>query len=439
MPLNSMFFYLFLFSSLATTNGGGGDGFTTSLFHRDTLFPTLHLPSPSRYERLTNAFRRSFSRYATLLDHSTTVSTTGIHTPLIPNNEDGEYVMSISMGTPPIKFFAIADTGSDLTWTQCMPCINCFNQSTPLFNPRNSSSYRPVPCTSTTCRSISISPCMPHHPSCTYNYNYADQSFTNGDLAFEKLTIGSFKLHNTIIGCGHQNGGIFKGRTSGIIGLGTGSISLVSQMRKIANLKRRFSYCLPTFFSDSNVTGRINFGRNAVVSGRKGHKVVSTPLVLKFPSPFYFLTLEAISIANKRLEAANVSSALERGNIIIDSGTTLTFLPRNLYNAVISTLASVVRAKRVEDPLGILELCYVAAKVDDLDIPIITTHFSGGAAVKLLPLNTFVTVADNVTCLSFKSSSDDDLNIFGNLAQVNFLIGYDLERKRLSFKHKVCA
>ncbi|XP_023000629.1 aspartic proteinase CDR1-like [Cucurbita maxima] len=425
MPLISIFVHLFLFSSLATTNGGRGDGFTTSLFHRDTLFPTLHLPSPSRYERLTNAFRRSFSRYATLLDHSTTVSTTGIHTPLIPNNEEGEYVMSI------------ADTGSDLTWTQCMPCLNCFNQSTPLFNPRNSSSYRPVPCTSTACRSISIFPCMPHHPSCTYNYNYADQSFTNGDLAFEKLTIGSFKLHNTIIGCGHQNGGAFKGRTSGIIGLGTGSISLVSQMRKIANLKRRFSYCLPTFFSDSNVTGRINFGRKAVVSGRK---VISTPLMSKFPSPFHFLTLEAISIANKRLEATNnVSSALERGNIIIDSGTTLTFLPQYLYNAVISTLASVVRAKRVEDPSGILELCYVAAKVDDLDIPIITAHFSGGAAVKLLPLNTFVTVADNVTCLSFKSSFDDNLNIFGNLAQVNILIGYDLERKRLSFKHKVCA
>lgn len=132
-----------------------------------------------------------------------------------------------------------------------------------------------------------------------------------------------------------------------------------------------------------------------------------------------------------------MSAMTKRGNIIIDSGTTLTFLPRNLYAGVVSTLASVIKAKRVDDPAGILELCYTAGSVEDLNIPVIAAHFGGGADVKLLPLNTFALVAENVSCLTLAPASD--LAIFGNLAQINFVVGYDLEQKRLSFKPTVCA
>ncbi|KAK4490645.1 hypothetical protein RD792_001336 [Penstemon davidsonii] len=42
------------------------------------------------------------------------------------------YFCMRSIGTPPLLFSAILDTGSDLTW---LPCLQCFNLSTPLFNP----------------------------------------------------------------------------------------------------------------------------------------------------------------------------------------------------------------------------------------------------------------------------------------------------------------
>ncbi|XP_022942027.1 aspartic proteinase CDR1-like [Cucurbita moschata] len=437
MAAISIFFCLFLISfSQATAHGGvggGGHGFTTSLFHRDSFLSPLYNPSLSHYDRLTNAFRRSFSRSDTLLNRAAAVSITGIHSRIIP--DDGEFLMSISIGTPRVKIMAIADTGSDLTWTQCMPCHKCFNQSFPIFNPRRSFSYRHVSCTSNACRSLDDYRCGPDNRTCSYGYSYGDQSFTYGDLASEKITIGSFKLYKTLIGCGHVNGGTFSEDTSGIIGLGGGPLSLISQMRKIAAVKRRFSYCLPTFFSDKNVTGKISFGKKAIVSGRK---VVSTPLVLKEPNTFYYLTLEAMSVANKRFKAANnMSTAVEQGNILIDSGTTLTILPQNLYKGVASTLAHVVKAKRVNDPTGVLDLCFAACSVDHLNIPVITAHFAGNADVKLLPLNTFAMVADNVACLAFVPSAN--FAIFGNLAQVNFLVGYDLERKRLSFKYNVCA
>ena len=108
-----------------------------------------------------------------------------------------------------------------------------------------------------------------------------------------------------------------------------------------------------------------------------------------------------------------------------------------MYKSVATTLARVVKAKRVDDSIGVLDLCFAPRSVDDLNIPVITTRFAGGTDVKLLPLNTFAMVADNVACLALAPSAN--FAIFGNLAHVNFLVEYNLERKRLSFKYNVCV
>jgi len=48
--------------------------------------------------------------------------------------DDGEFLMTYSVGTPPFKLYGIVDTGSD--------CEHCYNQTTPIFNPLKSSSYK---------------------------------------------------------------------------------------------------------------------------------------------------------------------------------------------------------------------------------------------------------------------------------------------------------
>ncbi|KAL0308796.1 UNVERIFIED_CONTAM: putative aspartic protease [Sesamum radiatum] len=82
-----------------------------------------------------------------------------------------------------------------------------------------------------------------------------------------------------------------------------------------------------------------------------------------------------------------------------------------------------------------LRLCY---KTPDGEIrgPIVTVHFVG-ADVKLYPTNTFLRVSENVHCLGFVPH--DGVAIFGNLAQRNFLVGFDLRRKTLSFKQTDCS
>jgi hypothetical protein len=64
----------------------------------------------------------------------------------------GEYLMSLSLGTPPQQFAAIVDTGSDLNWVQCLPCRVCYQQTSDKFDPSRSSTYRDVPCASQLCQ-----------------------------------------------------------------------------------------------------------------------------------------------------------------------------------------------------------------------------------------------------------------------------------------------
>ncbi|XP_027364667.1 aspartic proteinase CDR1-like [Abrus precatorius] len=410
-------------------------GYTTHLISYDSPLSPFHNPSNTHFDRLRNAFRRSLNR----VNHfkvATLVPSKGTTQDPI-NSGGGEYLMKISLGTPPIEVIGIADTGSDLTWTQCLPCIKCYNQAIPLFDPGHSSSYLTIPCTSKICNALDTSNCNRNISTCGYSYSYGDGSRTAGNLAAETLTLGTsssnpISLKNIVFGCGHNTTGIFDASGSGIVGLGGGELSLVSQLGTQFGTKK-FSYCLiPT---SSNSTSKISFGNDAVVSGPS---VVITPIVTKVAT-FYYLTLEAFTIGNQRIpfvikDGTETRSSVE-GNIIIDSGTTLTILPLNVYNDMVSALDKVITAKKVSDPNGLLTLCYQNNR-NNIKLPIITAHFKGGD-VNLQPVNMFSWVKEDVVCFTVIAFSN--FSILGNLAQANFLIGYDLEAGTVSFKATDCT
>ncbi|KAK8698235.1 hypothetical protein V6N13_114361 [Hibiscus sabdariffa] len=263
---------------------------------------------------------------------------------------------------------------------RCNPCSHCFKQEAPFFDPTKSSTYRKLSCTASQCASLHGSSCS-SDTTCQYSVSYGDASFSNGDLAADTPTLAStsgrlMAVPNTVIGCGHNNDGTFNEKTS--VG---------------------------------------------------GAGVVSTPLVKKSPDTFYYLTLEAISVGTKRIEFTGSSTGSGEGNIIIDSGTTVTLLPLDFYAELESVVDSHINATKVEGPQG-LSLCYEAQNL--IEFPEVTVHFSD-ADVELKPLNIFVKVSDTTICFAF--SGIGDLAIYGNRAQMNFLIGYDI----ITFKPTDCS
>ncbi|KOM49244.1 hypothetical protein LR48_Vigan08g007100 [Vigna angularis] len=393
------------------------DGFSVEIIHRDSSKSPLHRPTETQFQRVANAVGRSINRANHFNQNTPKANIT---------RDDGEYLLSYSVGTPPFQVYGIADTGSDITWLQCKPCKPCYNQTSPMFDPSKSSTYRILSYSSKICKSVKGTTKDGDH--CEYTISYGDGSKSQGDLSEEILTLdstngSSIQFPRTVIGCGRRNTVSSEGKASGVVGLGRGPVSLISQLG--SSIGGKFSYCLaPT----SNTSSRLNFGDAAVVSG-KG--TVSTPIFSR-GAVFYYLTLEAFSVGNKTIQLGSSSSESDgEGNIIIDSGTTLTLLPDDVYSKLESAVAHEVKLKRVKGPLS---LCFESS-FHDLKAPVIMAHFRG-ADVKLNAVNTFVEVDERVVCFAFVPSN---LAIFGNMAQMNLLVGYDLEKKRVSFKPTDCT
>ena len=213
------------------------------------------------------------------------------------------------------------------------------------------------------------------------------------------------------------------------MGLGSGHGSLIRQLDYA--IKGRFFYCLVSIRS-SKRSSRLNFGDSAIVSGPG---TVSTRLLF-LNNEFYSVILDAVSINNVRLEYNNTrnSSKVEaEGNMIIDSGTTVTYLNKIFYETVVNALKNNLRLRTVADSERQFDTCF-NARVGAIQIDI-TFHFRG-ANVDVRPLNMFIRRNPNVMCFAVGSTDGDSL--LGNIAQVNFLVGFDLRLGKLSFKRFNC-
>eukprot|EP01018_Ginkgo_biloba_P035837 Gb_01040 [translate_table: standard] len=243
--------------------------------------------------------------------------------------------MKLEIGTPSLSFSGILDTGSDLTWTQCQPCIDCYKQPTPIYDPSKSSTFSNAPCESSFCHALPLSSC--NNRVCEYGYYYGDYSVTEGILSFETFTFSSRQsFPHLAFGCGRRNEGGGFNQGGGIIGLGRSILSLVGQLGSTA--ANKFSYCLMPINDSPTKTSALIFGEDAQLSG---DSVRSTPIIQNEQQPiFYYISLEDISIGGKLLNIPQGTFDIQSdgsGGVVIDSGTTVTYLEEAGYNLVKKT------------------------------------------------------------------------------------------------------
>ncbi|XP_072984644.1 aspartic proteinase nepenthesin-1-like [Typha latifolia] len=351
---------------------------------------------------------------------------------------EGEYLIDLTIGTPPLPFSAILDTGSDLIWTQCKPCNQCFSQPTPLFDPSNSSSFSTLSCGSSLCKSLTNSACQ--QQECVYYYPYGDKSSTSGVLSSETFILGSqnkVAVPNLGFGCGVLQQGDFS-NASGLVGFGRGPLSLVSQLGVT-----QFSYCFTSF--NETISSTLLFGSPADLNSSTNIQIQTTSLITNplIPS-FYYLSLNGITVGNTLLPIPKSAFALKQngtGGFIIDSGTSVTQLNSDAYKVVKTAFLSQIKLPVANgSSVGLeLDLCFAlpssaAAKVD---VPKLVFHFEG--ADLELPRENYMIEDSGLMCLVMSEwSSDLPGSILGNFQQQNMRILYDLENNNLSFAPAQC-
>ncbi|KAF8656619.1 hypothetical protein HU200_060584 [Digitaria exilis] len=355
--------------------------------------------SMSRREPTINFTRASHNSYERLLmlaarhDAATGVSH-GVRAqaPLRLDASGAAYDMSFSIGTPPQKLSALADTGSDLIWTKCGACHQCTPYGSPSYYPNKSSSFSKLPCTSNLC--VALANEAPTACSgaggvagkCDYVYFY-------GGIGF---------------GCTTMSEGGYGTAGSGLVGLGRGPISLVSQLNAGA-----FSYCLTTKFSKSSP---LLFGAFA---GLSGAGVQSMPLLPS--SIFYVVNVKKITIGSKTTAGTGTAG------VVFDSGTTVTFLAEPAYTAA---LKAVRRETKLPKTAGIagFDACFRKKRGGGFgDV---------GDSWKTAIPSMFGEVEDGMVCWIVQESPS--LSIIGNIMQMSFHIRYGVDEEVLSFQPANC-
>ncbi|RLN12116.1 hypothetical protein C2845_PM09G10800 [Panicum miliaceum] len=329
-----------------------------------------------------------------------------------------EYVVTIGIGTPPQNFTVLFDTGSDLTWVKCTPCAagSCNAQEEPLFDPKNSTTYADIPCDAPECRIGGF-----QETSCG----------VNGSCAYTAPP-----ATGVVFGCSDnittpfQNTGV-----AGLLGLGRGNSSILSQTWRTGDGDGVFSYCLPPRASS---TGYLTFG-----AAPQPSNLTFTPLKTAadpLPSSVYVVNLSSISVngAAVPVPAAAISAAT-----VIDSGTVITHMPAAAYYPLRDEFRRHMGNYTMlpEGSAGRLDTCYDVTGHDVLTVPPVAFEFGGGARIDVDASGILYVAGASgaaVACLAFVPTDSVDLMVIGNMQQRTYNVVFDVAGGRVGFAPNGC-
>ncbi|GER38629.1 eukaryotic aspartyl protease family protein [Striga asiatica] len=344
----------------------------------------------------------------------------------------GEYFARIGMGRPARDLYLIADTGSDVSWIQCRPCVDCYDQSDPIYDPSASTTYKDLPCNSGECNALRRSACRVN--TCRYQVAYGDGSYTVGSLATETISFvpSGASVSGVAIGCGHNNVGLFSG-AAGLLGLGGGPLSLPSQLHSAS-----FSYCLVN--RDSASASTLDFGSEPPPPPDS----IFAPLIRNpFVDTFWYVGLAGISIGGRRLPIPPSLFKLgrdRRGGVIVDSGTAVTRFPREVYRVLRDAFVGMATGlPRTATGFSLFDTCYDLSGLRRVSVPAVSFEFTGGRGTWRLPAANYMVPVDGLGkfCLAF-AGMEGTMSIIGNMQQQGTRVVYDVANRRIAFSPNKC-
>ncbi|KAM0912195.1 hypothetical protein ACQ4PT_012904 [Festuca glaucescens] len=363
----------------------------------------------------------------------------GVVAPLTLGDGDS-YTTQFAIGSPPQEVRAVVDTTSSLVWTQCMTCRpNCFEQDLDIYDFSLSSTGMAVYCNDSLCTAeYGAGRCRGHHAgACAIRTTTYDMDIA-GVLRIEEFTFGSDKA-NLAFGCVTKTNNVVAGLdgASGVISLGKGPMSLVSQIGG-----NRFSYCLNRYFTDQVQSSPLFVGPSAGLNGDAPFASAPFGRNQEPFSDFYNLHLATISVGEADLNIP--SDAFFYGGVIIDVSSPFMFLVDVAYRELMQEMSRRLGSSLVPSPVDWLELCVALADVSWL-VPPLVLHFGEGGGAWTIPAENYWAPAGNETsCMVVVNSAHsgppfNGTSIIGNYMQQNVHVLYDLDNHEISFQPEDCS
>ncbi|GER35487.1 eukaryotic aspartyl protease family protein [Striga asiatica] len=261
-------------------------------------------------------------------------------------------------------------------------------------------------------------------------------TFCKGNLGRETFRFGKHQdevVPNLAFGCAHNTS---VEDLNGIFGLGNIPISFLSQYKA-----SKFSYCFGNLNDPEYPYNMLAIGKDVRMWGAR------TPLTVEDK---YYVNLVDIAIGHIWLKTSRHLFRRDKrkgeGGMLVDSGSTLTFLPQIVLTEFEKITRSVIKKLNLRlSPFskkfrGYSTQCYIGEAIYLEPFPKVTLHFQNRAYMELTPDNVFFEADDNLFCLAILPSSllRRNTTILGNVMQQNFNIAFDLEGEELAFNRMSC-
>ncbi|KAL4309928.1 hypothetical protein GQ457_01G023420 [Hibiscus cannabinus] len=362
----------------------------------------------------------------------------------------GLYYAKIGIGTPAKDYYVQVDTGSDLMWVNCIQCEDCPKRSSlgidlTLYNIKDSATGKLVSCEQEFCHVINEGPLSgcTANASCPYLEIYGDGSSTAGyfvkDVVLYDRVSGDLKTSSAngsvIFGCGAKQSGNLDSSNEealdGILGFGKSNTSMISQLASSGKVKKMFAHCL------DGINGGGIFAIGHVVQP----KVNMTPLVPN--QPHYNVNMTAVQIGHDFLNfTTNIFESGDLPETIIDSGTTLAYLPEIIYEPLVSKILSQqphLKLQTVNDDYK----CFQYTKSLDDAFPNVTFHFEKSVILKVHP-HDYLFSYNGLWCIGWQNSGlqsrdQKNMTLLGDLVLSNKLVLYDLENQVIGWTEYNCS
>eukprot|EP00942_MAST-04A_sp_MAST-4A-sp1_P005555 g5555.t1 len=379
-------------------------------------------------------------------------------------SKDGEYYLNVSIGAPPNTFLLQIDTGSSDLGIPKWGCTSCTRHADNRYVPSNSKTSHAVNCSAP---NLVCKPC--HEKICSYEISYADSSGYSAQIYTDAMSLAgsssSTKVENAYIGAIYEDH--LKNPTQpinldGIIGVAYSSISssgaktIIDTMYDNGIIKSNmFSICM-----HKDTGGMLYLGANDAIKRSadsndndnnsndiNGVKIQWTKIMKE---TYYVVNLLDFRINN--ISIGVNPSVYNRGDAIVDSGSSSFTLPRTAFDAFRDLMLTYCNnsatqligvcidndGNKIEPGRGVFQgLCYEMNEDDISTYPILTIQLENNVDLLLKPQmymrNGGVFCDSRMYTIGIDSGSVTGGTLLGDTFMSSFLTIFDREHRQIGF------